>query len=94
MKWVRTMVRHLAGEGRTIFTSSHLMSEMAQTADHLLVIGRGRIITAGPIGEVVAAATQVTVRVVTPDSGSLPSCSPPEVPLSPPSAGVSWRSRT
>lgn len=71
VKWVRTMVRHLAGEGRTIFISSHLMSEMAQTADHLLVIGRGRIITAGPIDEVITAATQVTVRVVTPNSGEL-----------------------
>ncbi len=66
VKWVRTLVRHLAGEGRTVFISSHLMSEMAQTADHLLVIGRGRIITAGPIDEVVAATTERAVRVVTP----------------------------
>jgi ABC-2 type transport system ATP-binding protein len=71
VKWVRTMVRHLAGEGRTVFISSHLMSEMAQTADHLLVIGRGRIITAGPIEEVIATARQATVRVVTPKSGEL-----------------------
>jgi len=71
VKWVRTMVRHLAGEGRTVFISSHLMSEMAQTADHLLVIGRGRIITAGPLEEVIATARQATVRVVTPRSGEL-----------------------
>jgi ABC-2 type transport system ATP-binding protein len=71
VKWVRTMVRYLAGEGRTVFISSHLMSEMAQTADHLLVIGRGRIITAGPIEEVVASARQATVRVVTPRAGEL-----------------------
>lgn len=71
VKWVRTMVRHLAGEGRTVFISSHLMSEMAQTADHLLVIGRGRIITAGPLDEVIATATQATVRVVTPMPGEL-----------------------
>ncbi len=65
VKWVRTMVRHLAGEGRTVFISSHLMSEMAQTADHLLVIGRGRIITAGPIDEVIATTAHRAVRVVT-----------------------------
>ncbi len=71
VKWVRTMVRHLAGEGRTVFISSHLMSEMAQTADRLLVIGRGRIITAGPLEEVIAAARAATVRVVTPRPGEL-----------------------
>ena len=71
VKWVRTMVRHLAGEGRTVFISSHLMSEMAQTADHLLVIGRGKIITAGPLDEVIATATQASVRVVTPEPGEL-----------------------
>ncbi|MGB7820159.1 MAG: ATP-binding cassette domain-containing protein [Ornithinibacter sp.] len=66
VKWVRTMVRHLADGGRTVFISSHLMSEMAQTADHLLVIGRGRIITAGPIDEVIATTTRDAVQVVTP----------------------------
>lgn len=71
VKWVRTMVRHLAGEGRTVFISSHLMSEMAQTADHLLVIGRGKIIAAGPIQEIIATATQPAVLVVTPRSGEL-----------------------
>lgn len=47
VQWVRQLVRALAAEGRTVFLSSHLMSEMSQTADHLLVIGRGRIIAAG-----------------------------------------------
>ena len=42
--WVRQLARHLASEGRTIFLSSHLMSEMALTADHLIVLGRGRIV--------------------------------------------------
>lgn len=68
VRWVRTMARHMAEEGRTVFISSHLMSEMAQTADHLLVIGRGRIITAGPIHEVIATATTTSVRVVTPNA--------------------------
>lgn len=71
VKWVRTMVRHLASQGRTVFISSHLMSEMALTADHLLVIGRGRIITAGPIEEIIATATRASVRVLTPRSGEL-----------------------
>ena len=67
VKWVRTMVRYLASQGRTVFISSHLMSEMSQTADHLLVIGRGRIIASGPIDEVIGSARQATIRVVTPD---------------------------
>ncbi len=71
VKWVRTMVRQMAAEGRTVFISSHLMSEMAQTADHLLVIGRGRIITAGPLDDVIATARQATVRVVTPRASEL-----------------------
>ena len=71
VKWVRTLVRHLAGEGRTVFISSHLMSEMAQTADHLLVIGRGRIIAAGPIEEIVGAAKAETVRVRSPRAEEL-----------------------
>ena len=71
VKWVRTMVRYLASQGRTVFISSHLMSEMSQTADHLLVIGRGRIIASGPIDEVIGSARQATVRVVTPDPDRL-----------------------
>ena len=63
VKWVRETCRRLAGEGRTVFISSHLMSEMAQTADHLLVIGRGRILTAGPVDDVIASATTDRVRV-------------------------------
>jgi ABC-2 type transport system ATP-binding protein len=71
VKWVRTLVRHLAGEGRTVFISSHLMSEMAQTADRLLVIGRGRIIAAGPIEQIVGAARAETVRVRSPRAEEL-----------------------
>jgi ABC-2 type transport system ATP-binding protein len=54
--WVRNLVRHAAAQGRTVFLSSHLMSEMALTADHLIVIGRGRIIADGPVDEVVGRA--------------------------------------
>ena len=49
VKWVRETCRSLAEQGRTVFISSHLMSEMSMTADHLIVIGRGRILTAGPV---------------------------------------------
>ncbi|WP_210481136.1 ABC transporter ATP-binding protein [Naasia sp. SYSU D00948] len=54
--WVRRLTRTLAEQGRTVFLSSHLMSEMAQTADHLIVIGRGRLIADAPIAEVIAGA--------------------------------------
>lgn len=69
--WVRTLMRTLANEGRTVLLSSHLMSEMAQTADRLIVIGRGRILADGPIGEVVAGATRSVVRVRTRDPQKL-----------------------
>ncbi|MCR2791821.1 ABC transporter ATP-binding protein [Microbacterium sp. zg.Y625] len=61
--WIRGLLRSLAAEGRTVLLSSHLMSEMTQTADHLIVIGQGRIIADGPMREVVAAATRSAVRV-------------------------------
>lgn len=71
VKWVRDTCRHLADQGRTVFISSHLMSEMAQTADHLLVIGRGRILTSGPVDEVIASATNDVVRVASPQAADL-----------------------
>lgn len=66
VQWVRHLVRELAAEGRTVFLSSHLMSEMALTADQLLVIGRGKIIAAGPVMEVIESVTGSTVRVRSP----------------------------
>jgi ABC-2 type transport system ATP-binding protein len=69
--WVRQLTRHLAAEGRTVFLSSHLMSEMAQTADHIIVLGRGRIIADAPVSEILAAATGTVVRVRTPQSPDL-----------------------
>ena len=50
VRWVRGLMRSLAAEGRTVFVSSHLMSEMQQTADQLVVIGRGRLIADAPVG--------------------------------------------
>ncbi|MFF2346136.1 ABC transporter ATP-binding protein [Pseudarthrobacter sp. NPDC058119] len=63
--WVRNLVRYLAGQGRTVFLSSHLMSEMAQTADHLVVIGRGRVIADAPIRDIITGKGQSRVRVRT-----------------------------
>ena len=63
--WVRTLARRLAAEGRAVFLSSHLMSEMAQTADRLLVIGRGRIIADAPIQEILAGTGRTRTRVRT-----------------------------
>ncbi|MCG7288050.1 ABC transporter ATP-binding protein [Cellulomonas sp. ACRRI] len=69
--WVRNLVKHLAAEGRTVFLSSHLMSEMALTADHILVIGRGRIIADAPVDDIVAGAAGKSVRVRSPHATRL-----------------------
>lgn len=68
--WVRHLAKYLASEGRTVFLSSHLMSEMAQTADHLVVIGRGRILVDAPIQQVLAGGRTRT-RVRTTDREAL-----------------------
>ena len=61
--WVRNLLRGLAAQGRTVLLSSHLMSEMAQTADHVIVLGRGRVVADAPIGDFLAGGgTRVTVR--------------------------------
>ena len=71
VRWVRTMMRTLADQGRTDFLSSHLMSEMSITADDLIIIGRGRIIASGPLQEVIDSVTGTSVRVRAPRSGDL-----------------------
>src|SRR5688572_4449271 len=63
IQWIRQLLRSLAEEGRSILVSSHLMSEMAQTADRLVVIGRGRLITEGTVEEVVQGSVTGHVRV-------------------------------
>ena len=69
IRWVRTMIRALAAEGRTVFVSSHLMSEMALTADHLLVIGRGRILADTNMKQFIDenSSSHVVVRTPTPE---------------------------
>jgi len=71
VQWVRRLVRQLAAEGRTVMLSSHLMSEMAVTADHLIVLGRGRVIADAPVADLISGATRSTVRVRTPYAAEL-----------------------
>ena len=69
--WIRNLMKSLASEGRTVFLSSHLMSEMAQTADHLLVIARGRIIADASTDEFVNRNSAPSVRVRAVQQGEL-----------------------
>ncbi len=69
--WIRNLMKALAAEGRTIFVSSHLMSEMENTAEHLIVIGRGRLIADCSVQEFIARNSVQSVRVRTPDPISL-----------------------
>lgn len=71
VKWVRDTCRQLAADGRTVFISSHLMSEMAQTADHLIVIGQGRIIQQGSVNDIIRSATTDTVSIISPTAAAL-----------------------
>lgn len=69
--WIRTLLTSLAAEGRTVLVSSHLMSEMALTADHLVVIGRGRLLADTTVAELIRAAGGASVKVVTPQADTL-----------------------
>jgi ABC-2 type transport system ATP-binding protein len=66
IRWVRTLCKRLAGDGRTVFVSSHLMAEMALTADHLVVIGKGRLIADTSVADFVARSSRKSVKVRTP----------------------------
>ncbi|MBV8295242.1 MAG: ABC transporter ATP-binding protein, partial [Acidimicrobiia bacterium] len=69
--WIRNLMKALAAEGRTVFVSSHLMSEMAVTADDLVVIGRGRLIAETSVAQFLAESSAVHVRVRSPEAGEL-----------------------
>ncbi|QGV79809.1 ABC transporter ATP-binding protein [Streptomyces ficellus] len=69
--WIRTLLKSLAAEGRTVLVSSHLMSEMALTADHLIVIGRGRLLADTTVADLVRDRGEASVKVVTPRAGEL-----------------------
>jgi ABC-2 type transport system ATP-binding protein len=69
--WIRALLRRLAGEGRTVLVSSHLMSEMASLADHLIVIGQGRLLADASTAEIMSAGPRAIVLVRTPEPGRL-----------------------
>ena len=87
--WVRTLLKELAAEGRTVFVSSHLMSEMSLTADHLIVIGRGRLIADMSVDEFIRSASGNLVRVRSPQASRLEEVlAGPRVSISAPEAGL------
>jgi ABC-2 type transport system ATP-binding protein len=71
IRWVRTLAHDLAGQGRTVFISSHLMSEMALTAEHLVVIGRGRVLADCSTADFIARHAASFVRVRSPQQGAV-----------------------
>nr|BFE37730.1 ATP-binding cassette domain-containing protein [Actinomadura rugatobispora] len=71
VRWLRGLLRRLAAEGRVVFVSSHMMSEMEHTADHLIVIGRGRLVASEPLEEFAARGARAGVAVRTPDPAAL-----------------------
>jgi ABC-2 type transport system ATP-binding protein len=87
--WVRNLLKSLAAEGRTVFVSSHLMSEMALTADHLIVIGRGKLIADTSVDDFVARASQKVVVVRSPEIEQLRhALSGPDVAFEPAERGA------
>jgi ABC-2 type transport system ATP-binding protein len=71
IRWIRALLQDLAAQGKTVFVSSHLMSEIAQTATHLIVIGRGRLIADTSVAEFIATAAPPPVRVRSSDQDTL-----------------------
>jgi ABC-2 type transport system ATP-binding protein len=71
IRWIRGLLKQLAGEGRTVFVSSHLMSEMALTAEHVIVIGRGRLMADMTMAELIAQASTKVVMVRSPQAAEL-----------------------
>lgn len=69
--WIRNLMKQLAAEGRTVFVSSHLMNEMAVTADHLIVIGRGKLIADCSTQEFIERSSEKYVLVRSPDAARL-----------------------
>jgi len=71
IRWVRNLLKNLAAEGRTVFVSSHLMSEMALTADHVVIIGKGKLIAEMPVTELTSGSSMSYVRVRSPKLAAL-----------------------
>jgi ABC-2 type transport system ATP-binding protein len=89
IQWIRTTLRELAAEGRTVFVSSHVMSEMALTADHLIVIGRGRLIADLSVEEFLRSAAKNAVLVRSPRAVELgEALAGPDVAIEPQADGA------
>ena len=86
VRWIRTLLRQLADEGRTVFLSSHLMSEMALTAEHLIVVGRGRLIRDMSVDDFIASASTNAVYARSPTMRGCATCCSP--------TGSRWRARS
>ncbi|WP_328469494.1 ABC transporter ATP-binding protein [Streptomyces sp. NBC_00448] len=71
VRWIRNLLKGLAGEGRTVFLSSHLMSEMALTADHIILVGKGRLLRDQSMADFIAGASADVVTVRSPQAGQL-----------------------
>jgi ABC-2 type transport system ATP-binding protein len=71
IRWIRDLLKSLAAEGRTVFVSSHLMSEMALTAEHVIVVGRGRLMADMPMAELIAQSSTNVVTVRSPQAADL-----------------------
>ncbi|MEU9482119.1 ATP-binding cassette domain-containing protein [Streptomyces decoyicus] len=71
VRWIRKLVRSQAAEGRTVFLSSHLMSEMQLTADELVIIGKGELLANAPMADLLAGSSSASVRVRTPSVDAL-----------------------
>ncbi len=93
IRWIRDLLKSLAADGHTVFVSSHLMSEMALTADHVIVVGRGRLMADMPMSELIAQASSNTVVVRSPQAAALGAgaSSAPTSPSPAPST-TRWRS--
>jgi ABC-2 type transport system ATP-binding protein len=89
IRWIRAMLQDLAAQGKTVFVSSHLMSEIAQTATHLIVIGRGRLIADTSVAEFIASAAPPAVRVRSSDQTTLAGLlRSPDVTVTPADSGA------
>ena len=89
VRWLRTLLRRLADEGRTVLVSSHLLGEMAGTADHVVVLGRGRLLADAPLADLLASVSRPAVRVRSPEARRLRELlSGPGVVLSAPAGDV------
>jgi ABC-2 type transport system ATP-binding protein len=89
IRWVRSLLRSLAADGRTVLVSSHLMNEMALTAEHLIVIGRGRLIADTSVAEFLGGTAGTTVRVRSGDQAALAAVlRAPDVSVAPADGGA------